>query len=136
MSHQCYVCGNVVSYDRLLYECMCFNDTPIKYRGICNIHEPIPNRSEWKENPDHNHHLKKIYKPTEQEKQFWDKVEQALPKWQSFIVRNINNKRMMEFSRNVDPIDMTEEEYNKIIQNNPKHFTKSFIIEMPDFLKN
>lgn len=46
MSHQCYVCGNVVSYDNLAYECMCVNNTPVKYRGICNAHNPIPDKLE------------------------------------------------------------------------------------------
>lgn len=41
---------------------------------------------------------------------------------------------MMEFSRTDDPpIDMTEDEYNKVLQHSPNHFRKSFIIEMPSF---
>lgn len=76
----CYVCGNEVMYNSLAYKCMCIhpNDS-VKYRGICNVHNPLPDRSLWKENPDSNHHLNKIYKPTDEEKALWDAIDKNIP---------------------------------------------------------
>lgn len=135
-THTCYVCGNEVSRDSLAYECMCFHaDTNMHLRGICDVHIPLPDRSTWKENPDSNHHLRRVVKLSNEQKAFWEDVDKNIPKWQGFRVRTVNEKRMMEFSRNDDPpSNMTEEEYYKIREYNPDYFTKIYTVEFPSFL--
>ena len=38
MTHKCYSCHNNFEYKDLEYECMCYNNDTIKYRGICKRH--------------------------------------------------------------------------------------------------
>lgn len=135
-THTCYVCGDDVAQEALAYECMCYHpNTNMQLRGICDAHNPVPERSSWKENPDSNHHLRKIVKPTDEQKAFWADVDKNLPNWQGFIIRTVNGNEMIEFSRNDDPpSDMTEEQYHKIRETNLDHFTKFYTVKRPLFL--
>ena len=69
MTHKCYSCHNNFEYKDLEYECMCYNNDTIKYRGICKICKDIPIQ-EWKTKPDDNHHLQKIQRFSEEWKKW------------------------------------------------------------------
>src|SRR5271166_3798103 len=63
---KCYCCQTVYDkWELFRYECMCFNEGDIPYRGICLNCEKTP-ESKWKEIPNSNHHFQKIHTHTKE----------------------------------------------------------------------
>lgn len=138
-THLCYVCGTAVSYDQLSYECMCFNpNTELKYRGVCNLHNPLPPKSEWKHGDefDSNHSLRKIVKMVGKGKEFWDDIEKNIPEWSGMISKTIDGKPKLVFSKYEQPADMPDDEYQKVYYDEKlRHkVRKEYIVDYPSFM--
>ena len=69
-----YSCYDVIGYNELSYECMCFHsEDEVQFRGICKNCEIIP-VEKWNEVPDNNHNLKKIHTYSDEFKQIMKEI--------------------------------------------------------------